>query len=277
MPNPNIKTPVARKSKSAEPNRTPNAQPRPQSSTGSSTRPLPPLSPLTLPPTPPQHLNHHCDNSTPPLAAGGSYSASPSDCESAGQRQCNASRSSLQVTTNDQQNAYYFDVSASSGNEGATAVYLQQQHQQNNPYNMNNNNGNLIATSVSAMALAMALPQQHNLNIIDADLIGSVSPQEHELCLNLASTCSLGGSSGTGWDANNHRIYSIDELSEVSGRSDAVLAHERMQMERVQQILNLQELQAQKGRPVSRRGYAQQSAGQQQQQSSRDSKSVNIK
>lgn len=53
--------------------------------------------------------------------------------------------------------------------------------------------------------------------------------------------------------ARNHRIYAIDELSEVSGRSDLVALHERMRMEQVHEILANQERQARRDRPTSRR------------------------
>lgn len=53
--------------------------------------------------------------------------------------------------------------------------------------------------------------------------------------------------------ARNHRIYAIDELSEVSGRSDLVALHERMRMEQVHEILANQERQARRDRPASRR------------------------
>lgn len=53
--------------------------------------------------------------------------------------------------------------------------------------------------------------------------------------------------------ARNHRIYAIDELSEVSGRSELVALHERMRMEQVHEILANQERQARRERPASRR------------------------
>lgn len=242
MPNQNPKDP-ARKSKSAERSRTPNAQRKPTTAA--------PFNSI-LPTTPTQLLTPQQQQQQ--LQLDGSPQADESSCDSASDRQSpehrnsNAQRRLLQANTSDH-NAFYFDL-PSSNNSEASAILAHKKHS-------NNSQNITAATSTSALALALAAATSQ-ANAIDAELAGSVSPHEHELCLNLASTCSLGGSSGGGWDANNHRIYSIDELSEVSGRSDAVLAHERMQLEKVQQILNIQEQQAQKGRPVSRRGIAQQ-------------------
>lgn len=72
------------------------------------------------------------------------------------------------------------------------------------------------------------------------------------------SVMELSADCGPHYDAcdmiNHHRIYAIDELSEVSGRSDAVQAHERQQLEMVQLIVSQQEQQARNRRPVTRRG-----------------------
>lgn len=87
--------------------------------------------------------------------------------------------------------------------------------------------------------------KNHDSNCKPMTTLRPASPHVVGMSLNLTTTSD---------DlSNNHRIFAIDELSEASGRSDALLENERQKLLEVQQILSHQERQAVKGRPVSRR------------------------